>query len=427
MNEQAMLLPWIKRSKRILLVTGDEFTADGSCAMLTLQMLLMQMGKEVVAVKPTRISEKLSFLKGQDLVKQNLEKDGQLVISIPEGSSVIDKVNYTIEENATNIVIYPKKGQLNEQGITFAQTAGQFDLIITLETISLEALDQVFAENTVLFTQTPVINIASNISNEFFGKLNLVDPTKASTCEILFDWISGENELLSSLNSELATTLLTGIISATESFLEPSTSASSLEIAGKLQEIGARHSDIIEHLFKMKTLPMLKIWGEILGRIKLDSVNKIAWGTLYEHDFKMTKASTSDVGEISENLLRHINGADLIVLFLEKDEEVVLQIRVSDRAGITANALLEAFGGDVVLHGVNVKILKNAFSSTESDVLAKLSNIQKHYLQPGFIESNLKSIAEMKSADNVAVGKSEPALKNTVPKIPEDVPFSVEK
>ncbi len=422
----------VARSQKILLVTGDKFTGDGICALLALQMTLSRTGKEVVAVKSSDAdASKFKFLQGFDLVKDNLDEKGNLIISLPQGKSEIEKIEYSTKENATEITISPKNGILSSEGVVFHQTPGNFDLIIALNTPNLESLGTVFTNNTAFFASVPIINIAAEAKNEFFGKINQVDLTKSSTCEILFDWLYGNEKFKQFFDVELATILLAGIISTTNNFVESKTTANALEIAGTLQKIGARQSDIIEHLYKMKTLPMLKIWGSILENLNLDSTHQMAWAHASNKDFRNTRAGIEDVGDLGNDLLRHLNGADLIALFLETEDKVVLEIRTSSFAGINSQELRGIFGGTETHNGIDFKIPKKTLSQTKSEILHQLARFQEKRLHlPENTEIKkveLKNIKDSAKKELFPMNQREVKKTESTPKAPENVPFSLEK
>ncbi len=427
------VLTWIGKSEKILLVTGDNFTGDGICSVLALQTLLTRAEKEVMAVKAGEVPEKFKFLEGVKLVRDNLNEKGSLIISLNKGNKEVEDIQSKIEKDHTNIVITPKSGIIASEDISFRKSPGQFDLIIVCNTSNLESLGDIFTENTEFFAETPLINISADPDNEFFGKINLVDLTKSSSCEILFDGLYGVADFQKFFDVELSTIFLTGIISATNNFLESKTTANALKVAGTLQKIGARQPDIIEHLFKMKTLPMLKIWGVILENLDMDEVHQMAWSNASNKDFRNNKAEHENVGDLANDLLRHLNGTDLVMLFLETPEDVLLQIRVSAFSGINSADLQKIFieKSDVVQNGINLKIAKTTFSQAKSEVLRKIAEFQENRLHlPSGTEVkkvSLQKQQEAQKADSFPM-KTAAAEKPTVaPKAPDVIPFDVQK
>jgi len=70
--------------------------------------------------------------------------------------------------------------------------------------------------------------------------------------------------LLQYVNSDIATFLLTGLITDTNSFFNTNSSPKALSTAGELMDFHPRHQDIIINLFKKKPYNRIKLWGTIL-------------------------------------------------------------------------------------------------------------------------------------------------------------------
>ena len=103
-----------------------------------------------------------------------------------------------------------------EDGIRFIRRAkDKYDLIITVDSPDLESLGKLFEENTDFFYNTPIINIDHSSDNENYGQINHVDLTASSTAELIFNMF--EEYDMKMINEDIATCLLTGIFTATDS------------------------------------------------------------------------------------------------------------------------------------------------------------------------------------------------------------------
>ena len=120
------------------------------------------------------------------------------------------------------------------------------DLIIALEAHSLEDLGGLYEHNADLFFETPKINIDNNPENEYFGAVNLVDVTATSVAEILTGLLQEYEAQL--LDEDIATCLLTGIISKTQSFQDVQTTPRAFLKASELVSLGGRQQDYKKYL-----------------------------------------------------------------------------------------------------------------------------------------------------------------------------------
>lgn len=184
-----------------------------------------------------------------------------------------------------------------------------------IDTVELDDLGKIYDNNTNLFFEIPIINIDHVADNEKFGQVNNIDLTSTSSAEIIFDIINHYNKNL--INPDIATCLLAGIIAHTKGFQTFQITPKSLNTVSELLALGARREEIIEHLFRTKDLATLRIWGKVLLNLKYDPLNKIVWSTLINEDFKETKANTSSLPEVIDELIANAPEAKIIVLIYE--------------------------------------------------------------------------------------------------------------
>ncbi len=417
---------FLLRSQKILCVTSEQYSHDALCAVMSLQLILSKLGKDTLSITTNHLSEALKFLLATKSVKHELGTQNDFVISISTENTQVERVKYTIEDNSVDIIVTPKEGKFSTKDVIFKKNEEHFDVICILDTPNLENLGTLFNEHTSLFTQTPIINISVNPMNDFYGKINLVEPDKSTCCEIIYDLIMQTDEFVKHLDNEVATTLLTGIISHTESFLKSSTTTvNSLEVAADLQEKGARHTDIINHLYKMKSMATLKTWGRILSNLELDTVHKLAWSRANQADFTIAESRPEDITELNYELLRHTKDAELITIFIELKNSTKVQIR-SSQPSINLLKLKTLIGGTIVKEGIDIDIPKNKIHNVEHVILRKLLNFQKEKHNIPY-DIPLKSInihkhKETHSTPKKSISK-ENINDNAVPRMPIDIPF----
>lgn len=388
---------FLARAQKILLVAPQKIDADSASALFAAAQTLTQAEKEVVAVSEGDIPSKLSFLKEDSLVRKSLGEDGDFVLSISTDRTKVNKVKYVIKDDSVDILVTPAQGSFQPADVSFLQSAGKFDLIVVFGAESLEDLGTVFENNTELFAATPVVNISVSPANEFFGNVNLVDPSRSAVCEILFELLEQNKSLVKFLDKQIATELLTGIIAQTDSFLDPVTTATSFEAASRLQALGADQSDIIEHIFKKKSLQTLKVWGRILGNLELDMVHRIAWSGLAKADFELADAKPEHIGDMVGELLRHTKGAELVALFVEHKKKSVIQVR-SSNSNVNFADLQKFLGGsgELVRGGLDFEIEKKSVAEIQYQMLKLLVDFQKQRLQiPEEIEIQKMDITDL--------------------------------
>ena len=204
-----------------------------------------------------------------------------------------------------------------------------------------------YTDNIDLFTSVPILNIDHHISNTHYGQLQMIDTTAASATEVLYDWFIHEPTFKEKITQDMATLLLTGLITDTRSFQNPNTTPRSLEVAAELLERGAKQQEIVQHIYKTKPLSTLKIWGRALNRIQMDTSAGIVWSTVSKDDLAEMEATSKETSGILDELISTIPNADIHILFTEmEEEEKGLKASMRSSASVDVSRLAgKLFGG----------------------------------------------------------------------------------
>lgn len=311
----------VQGAQRIMIVPHANVDPDGLGSALACQIMFTQLGKDVTVICPDSKPDSLSFLPGFEKLQEGVENSQNFVITINlDGGVEVDKLRYTVEDGKVNIIVMPKAGRIKQQQVTFGDTGPDFDLIVAVDTADLPLMGTFYTENIDLFTSVPILNIDHHISNTHYGQVHIIDSTAASATEVLYDWFTHEPSYKEKITPDMATLLLTGLITDTRSFQNPNTTPRSLEVAAELLERGARQQEIVQHIYKTKPLSTLKIWGRALNRIKMDIPAGIVWSTVSKEDLAEMEATSKETSGILDELISTIPDADIHVLFTEMEE-----------------------------------------------------------------------------------------------------------
>ncbi|MCK5017632.1 MAG: hypothetical protein KAS32_11255, partial [Candidatus Peribacteraceae bacterium] len=249
-------------------------------------------------------------------------------------------------DNRVNIIVIPKEGKIHPQDISLGQGDNPFDLIVAVDTADISLFGSVYTDAIDMFSSVPILNIDHHISNTGYGQLQLIDPTAASATEVLYHWFNQIPEWKSLISADMATLLLTGLITDTRSFQNPNTTPRSLEVAAELLELGARQQEIIKNIYKTKPLSTLKIWGRALNKIQIDPQARIVWSTISKEDLAEMEATSKETHGILDELISTIPDADIHVLFTELEDGKGLKASTRSNAKIDVSELVgELFGG----------------------------------------------------------------------------------
>lgn len=311
----------IEGSSRILIVPHANVDPDGLSSALACYLLFTALGKECTVLCPDTLPESLEFLPGFEKLENSLRAAREFVITVDCSRGVeVDSVRSNIEEKKVNIIIMPKQGVLSTQDVTFHEGAFPYDRIVVVDTAELPLLGSLYAKHEEFFRRVPILNIDHHVSNTKFGELVLLDPSAASATEVLYRWFMAFPEWKQRITPDIATLLLTGLITDTRSFQNPNTTPHALEVAAELLDCGARQQEIIKFIYKTKPLSTLKIWGRALNHIQVNPRERIVWSSIGREDLEEMHASDKETHGIIDELLTTIPDADVYVLFTEVAE-----------------------------------------------------------------------------------------------------------
>src|SRR3990167_8616996 len=278
----------LKTKQRILLLTHKNPDGDAIGSILALYLSLKKLGKDVVAVCNDPAPAVFEYLPQIKEISQNFANGRDFVISLDVSQTKADKVLYKIVGDKLNIIITPVSGNFTPEMVMTAAGSFNFETVVVLDSTDLERIGSPYEKNPEVFYEVPVVNIDHHAGNDQFGKINWVDITATSTSEILVSVLEALTGDPKFIDEDIATALLTGIITDTNSFQNNNTTPKSLTVAAQLVAFGGRQQEIIRHVFKTKPLTTLKLWGRILENVKEEKDHRFIWSKISHKDFEET-------------------------------------------------------------------------------------------------------------------------------------------
>lgn len=407
----------IESHQRILVVPHANVDPDGLSSALACFHVFTAMGKDVTVICPDTKPEALSFLPGFEKFEQDLAESQDFVITINLESGVeVDKLRYNVEDQRVNIIVIPKKGRIRSQQISLSEGENKYDLIVAVDTADLPLMGTLYTQHVDLFGSVPILNIDHHISNTQYGQLQLIDPTCASATEVLYNWFTQVPAMREKLTPDLATLLLTGLITDTRSFQNPNTTPRSLEVAAELLAQGARQQEIIQHIYKTKPLSTLKIWGRALNRIQIDPGARIVWSTVSREDLAEMDATSKETTGILDELISTIPDADVYVLFTEM-EEGGLKASMRSTAAIDVSRLAgQTYGGGGHARASGFRVPK--FENFQLQVLECVQKL-KEGMRTQLNDDSMRDIPPVSAKASTGVPPiSSPAQSHAAPQAP---------
>ncbi len=300
----------------ILITFSHSGAGDAIGSAIALMHFLDALGKKADILSPDfNLPAGYSFLKKVETIKDAPGHLKKFVVTVDINSTGIKELSYDVKDNKLRIFVTPKEGYLKKEHVKTSESDFSYDLIITLGTPDLDSLGTVYTQHTDFFADVPVINVDHKANNEQYGHLNIVDVTKSSTAELLFELMQDMKKEL--VSKDVATALLTGMIARTHSFTKGNVKPSTLHAASSLVKLGANRADIIKNLYQTKSIATFRLWGTALTHLKHDDSIGLVYTTLSEGDFQRAGAKHTDLEGIVDELITNSPQAKIILLLHE--------------------------------------------------------------------------------------------------------------
>jgi len=375
LSPKQQIVEAIRGAENILLLTHRDPDGDAIGSMVAFSEALSKLDKKTFSVCADKISLVFAYLPIEK-IQPELSGRRDFIISLDVSKVSAEKFLYKVEDNHINFVVTPKKGEFSPQMVSFPAGKFKFDLILVIDCQDLDRIGAPYEQNSDLFYETPIINIDHHAGNDHFGKINLVDLTATSTCEILVSIFESLSKDTSLLNPEIATALLTGIITDTNSFQNQNTTPKSLTVAAQLIAANADQREIIKRIYKTRTLATLRLWGKVLSNIRDEMNYRFVWSKIEKSDFVVTQSSPTDIEGVIDDLLKTATGVDFVMLLTEKDDGVHGSLR-SVKKGIDVSSIAKIFGGGGHAMAAGFIIDKNDPAMNVDQVIGRIRDYQK--------------------------------------------------
>lgn len=249
-----------------------------------------------------------------------------------------------------------------------------YDLIISVDCGDMSRMGRAYS--TLPEPIPPLINIDHHITNTHFGDINLVESEATSTAEILYALLP---HLGVNLTADLATSLLTGLVTDTLCFRIVSVTSYTLGAASKLMEAGADLADITTRSLLLKPLSSLQLWKKGLNNLRLE--DGLLWTSITNEERLATGYPGAGTTGLV-NALADVYQADMGAVLMEmEDGRVSVSFRCRPPFTVSELALNLGGGGHDLAAGCT---LDGPLSKAEELVVAMSKEAiarQKAYLK----------------------------------------------
>ena len=210
-------------------------------------------------------------------------------------------------------------------------------------------------------TAKKTICVDHHVSNDNFADENYIFPYASSASELVFELI-GEK----SITKKIAECIYVGMVHDTGVFRYSCTSAKTMEIAGKLMEMGIDFSKIVDETFYTKTFEQNQILGKALLNSRLLLDGKMIASVITMEEMKRYHVLPKHLDGIV-NQLRVTNAVEAAV-FLYENEDGSYKVSTRSNGLVNVAELAVKFGG-----GGHERAAGFSMEGTPEDLIKKVA------------------------------------------------------
>ena len=246
------------------------------------------------------------------LLASHSQPDGDAVSSILALGLAIGKLGKkTTIYNASPIPAVYRFLPSVERIVRHIKKANTYDVALVLDCGDLPRVGQA----TATVSQIPVvINIDHHISNTGFGDIQLIDPLACSTAEIVYRLIKTMDV---PIDTAMATSIYTGILTDTGSFRFSSTNQAAFAISQEMAELGVEPHEVAQHVYGTYSLGRIKLLNLALDSIEISDNGKLSIMTVTGAMFEETRTQPEDADGMI-NYARRIEDVKVAALIHEQ-------------------------------------------------------------------------------------------------------------
>lgn len=214
------------------------------------------------------------------------------------------------------------------------QPEGQADLLVVLDASDLQRIGPALDG----YGQ-PDVCIDHHKTNLYYARYNLVEPDVQATAAIIARYLPAWGL---DITPEVASALLTGILTDTIGFRTPNVDAELLRLAADLVTRGAPLADLYYRALVVRRFEAMRYWGQGLSRLTRDG--DLVWTALTLEDRQLAGYNGNDDADLV-NILSAIEGFRVALIFVEQPGNRYKMSWRSNAPDVDVSGVARYFGG----------------------------------------------------------------------------------
>lgn len=238
-------------------------------------------------------------------------------------------------------------------GVENIKTEGsleEYDMAIVVDCPDLKRVNSIYHK---YFENAKVkVEFDHHGKNAMFGDYNIVDQVSPACAQIL---VSSFQYLQIEITKDIATCLLTGIITDTGGFKNSGITAETFEFAAWALTKGVNVSKIYRQSMMIITKSKFEIQKIAMDRLEFFAEGKIAFTYITKEDDSKVDMQAGDHDGIVE-IGRNIKGVEISIFLYEKEKGFKVSLRSNDYVDVSEICMIFGGGGHVKAAGATINM-----------------------------------------------------------------------
>lgn len=245
-SQKQQIIQSIKDVTNILVTVSADPSVDELSAALGLTIFLNKLGKHATAVFSGKVPPAISFLEPDETFEATADSLRDFIIALDKEKA--DHLRYKVVDDAVKIFITPYRAIITEADLEFSQGDYNIELVLALNVESQDHLDKALTAHGKILHDAVVSTVTAGMVRSSLGTVDWHDDKASGVSEMLVDLIDELRTPKVTMDEQIATALLTGVVAATERFSNNLTSSRVMTLAAELMAVGANQQLIATKL-----------------------------------------------------------------------------------------------------------------------------------------------------------------------------------
>lgn len=236
----------IKDVTNILVTVSASPSVDELSAALGLTIFLNKLGKHATAVFSGDTPPAINFLNPDKTFEQTADSLRDFIIALDKEKA--DHLRYKVVDDAVKIFITPYRTTISDKDLEFSQGDYNVELVLALNVENSDSIDTALTAHGKILHDATVVAITAGSVKSGLGSVDWHENNASGVSEMAIELIDDLKTPKVTLDEQMATALLTGIVAVTERFSNSNTSSKAMTAAAELMAAGANQQLVVSKI-----------------------------------------------------------------------------------------------------------------------------------------------------------------------------------